>query len=55
MLLYVSGRNEMGTKKTKTFCDNEGIHLAPEYRLCGRSNLLILQLTIDITYLLLIA
>ena len=30
VILYLSGRNEMGAKKTKVFCDNKGICLAPE-------------------------
>ena len=31
------------TIKWKGLCENKGICLAPEYKLCGRSNLLILQ------------
>ena len=44
IILYLSGQNEMGAKKTKAFRDNKGICLALVKRWRGRSNLLIFQL-----------
>ena len=48
ILLYLSGRNEKGCQRNneKGLCESKGICLVPEEILCGRSILLILQLTI---------